>query len=231
MKWVGGGDASFKDCMEEASGPFRVRGGGSNSRPSHCERDALPAELPPHDLSILARRKITVPEHIPASLRRRPSQHPIDDGANISIVHRRMSRHGNRAPDAGTTLLNLLRKQNPSPSIPLVLLSHLLKRRPNELPINRMASHTSISPSDREPTRRRIGSMSGANNPKPSSHNQPTHHRPKTTTTKTQPHCPAFGFPGCTCVELLTGAGACCSNGFEVTDESGTAPDVTSASG
>jgi hypothetical protein len=22
-------------------------GGGSNSRPSHCERDALPAELPP----------------------------------------------------------------------------------------------------------------------------------------------------------------------------------------
>src|SRR5664280_765712 len=24
------------------------RGGGSNSRPSHCERDALPAELPPH---------------------------------------------------------------------------------------------------------------------------------------------------------------------------------------
>ena len=23
-------------------------GGGSNSRPSHCERDALPAELPPH---------------------------------------------------------------------------------------------------------------------------------------------------------------------------------------
>src|SRR4051794_21013949 len=25
------------------------RGGGSNSRPSHCERDALPAELPPHN--------------------------------------------------------------------------------------------------------------------------------------------------------------------------------------
>ena len=24
------------------------RGGGSNSRPSHCERDDLPAELPPH---------------------------------------------------------------------------------------------------------------------------------------------------------------------------------------
>src|SRR5690242_24223 len=24
-------------------------GGGSNSRPSHCERDALPAELPPHE--------------------------------------------------------------------------------------------------------------------------------------------------------------------------------------
>ena len=29
-------------------------GGGSNSRPSHCERDALPAELPPHKHAILA---------------------------------------------------------------------------------------------------------------------------------------------------------------------------------
>ena len=33
-------------------GPYFIatwwRGGGSNSRPSHCERDALPAELPPH---------------------------------------------------------------------------------------------------------------------------------------------------------------------------------------
>src|SRR5688572_23116034 len=25
-------------------------GWGSNPRPSHCERDALPAELPPHDV-------------------------------------------------------------------------------------------------------------------------------------------------------------------------------------
>ena len=30
------------------------RGGGSNSRPSHCERDALPAELPPQRLRSLA---------------------------------------------------------------------------------------------------------------------------------------------------------------------------------
>ena len=29
-------------------------GGGSNSRPSHCERDALPAELPPRKNGILA---------------------------------------------------------------------------------------------------------------------------------------------------------------------------------
>jgi hypothetical protein len=27
-------------------------GGGSNSRPSHCERDALPAELPPHGVRL-----------------------------------------------------------------------------------------------------------------------------------------------------------------------------------
>src|SRR6266702_1833663 len=203
-------------------------GGGSNSRPSHCERDALPAELPPHDLPILARRKITVPEHKTASLRRRPSQHPINDGTNISIVHRGMSGHGNRAPDAGATILNLLRKQSPSPSIPLVLLSNLLKRRPNELPINRMTAHTSIRPSDREPTRRRIGCMGGVKN---TSRNQNTHQRPEANTKPNPPHCPAFGVPACTCVESLTGAGACCSNGFEVTDESGTAPDVTSASG
>ena len=29
------------------------RGGGSNSRPLHCERSALPAELPPHEAQIL----------------------------------------------------------------------------------------------------------------------------------------------------------------------------------
>jgi hypothetical protein len=33
----------YKDFLK-----FWWRGGGSNSRPSHCERDALPAELPPH---------------------------------------------------------------------------------------------------------------------------------------------------------------------------------------
>ncbi|GAT99801.1 hypothetical protein BSLA_01f0073 [Burkholderia stabilis] len=39
-----------------ATEPFEFRwwsGGGSNSRPSHCERDALPAELPPHQSSII----------------------------------------------------------------------------------------------------------------------------------------------------------------------------------
>ncbi|SEH41258.1 hypothetical protein SAMN05192544_1001317 [Paraburkholderia hospita] len=30
MKWVGGGDASFEDCMKETSGPFQVRGGPLN---------------------------------------------------------------------------------------------------------------------------------------------------------------------------------------------------------
>jgi hypothetical protein len=34
--------------MANASELAWWRGGGSNSRPSHCERDALPAELPPH---------------------------------------------------------------------------------------------------------------------------------------------------------------------------------------
>src|SRR5690606_17570989 len=34
-------------CRLAASGIW-WSGGGSNSRPSHCERDALPAELPPH---------------------------------------------------------------------------------------------------------------------------------------------------------------------------------------
>lgn len=39
-----------------AIGPFGFRwwsGGGSNSRPSHCERDALPAELPPQQSTII----------------------------------------------------------------------------------------------------------------------------------------------------------------------------------
>lgn len=155
--------AGFRDSLGQPWICFWWSGGGSNSRPSHCERDALPAELPPHDQTILARRKITVPDQTPGSLRssRRPSQHPIHDGPNISIIHRRMRGHGNRAPNAGTTILHFPSKQSPSPSIPLVPLRHLLKRRPDKLPINRMASHTSISPSDGRPTRRRIGSMRG----------------------------------------------------------------------
>ena len=39
--------------MANASESKWWRGGGSNSRPSHCERDALPAELPPHESQIL----------------------------------------------------------------------------------------------------------------------------------------------------------------------------------
>ena len=35
---------------------FWWSGGGSNSRPSHCERDALPAELPPQRRKIIAWR-------------------------------------------------------------------------------------------------------------------------------------------------------------------------------
>jgi hypothetical protein len=34
-------------------GPFQWSGGGSNSRPLHCERSALPTELPPQVVMIL----------------------------------------------------------------------------------------------------------------------------------------------------------------------------------
>ena len=36
-------------------------GGGSNSRPSHCERDALPAELPPHEAAKYTERTRRMP--------------------------------------------------------------------------------------------------------------------------------------------------------------------------
>ncbi|CDI04031.1 hypothetical protein BN873_790012 [Candidatus Competibacter denitrificans Run_A_D11] len=35
-------------CTYQASQRGWWSGRGSNPRPSHCERDALPAELPPH---------------------------------------------------------------------------------------------------------------------------------------------------------------------------------------
>ena len=43
-------------CSAFSTGIVWWRRGGSNSRPSHCERDALPAELRPHRLRILAGR-------------------------------------------------------------------------------------------------------------------------------------------------------------------------------
>ncbi len=50
---------AFLDFLELPGFPWTVgwwRGGGSNSRPSHCERDALPAELPPHCTGSLAKQ-------------------------------------------------------------------------------------------------------------------------------------------------------------------------------
>src|SRR5690606_12657505 len=44
-------------------------GGGSNSRPLHCERSALPAELPPHEgrgvyMAVARDAKRDVPAHV-----------------------------------------------------------------------------------------------------------------------------------------------------------------------
>ena len=41
-------NASSWDALGHPGIDIWWSGGGSNSRPSHCERDALPAELPPH---------------------------------------------------------------------------------------------------------------------------------------------------------------------------------------
>ena len=38
----------YKRALKTKALLYWWSGGGSNSRPSHCERDALPAELPPH---------------------------------------------------------------------------------------------------------------------------------------------------------------------------------------
>jgi hypothetical protein len=47
-----------KACKLQAKN-FWWRRGGSNSRPSHCERDALPAELLPHaKISVMGNRII-----------------------------------------------------------------------------------------------------------------------------------------------------------------------------
>lgn len=51
--------AKEKGLAEQGLGNVWWRGGGSNSRPSHCERDALPAELPPHDDSYCSRGRET----------------------------------------------------------------------------------------------------------------------------------------------------------------------------
>ena len=40
--------------LEDVEGKNWCSRGGSNSRPSHCERDALPAELRPHDAEYAA---------------------------------------------------------------------------------------------------------------------------------------------------------------------------------
>jgi hypothetical protein len=56
LVWVGWKVGTGQNVWEPARNLNRWwRGGGSNSRPPHCERGALPAELPPHAAQILTR--------------------------------------------------------------------------------------------------------------------------------------------------------------------------------
>ncbi len=115
-----------------------------------------------------------------------------------------MGGHRNHPPHPSPALLNLPDQLGLSLRIPFVLSSDLLKRRPNQLPIHRMTPHTGIAISNTLPTRRisskRIGTC-----------DRPDHqNNTKGKTPNPHPHGDvAFGFPGCTEFELLTGAGLC----------------------
>jgi len=72
-----------------------------------------------------------------------------------------MRRHGNSPPNTGPSIPNLLRQFQRSLRIPLVLPGDLQKRRPDQLPINRMTPHTSISLRHSQPLRRISGKPRG----------------------------------------------------------------------
>src|SRR3954469_19595729 len=68
-------------------------GRGSNPRPSHCERDALPAELPPH-----AKRPI-IPEHRPLPpIRGHVLQDAGTPPTDVSLAHSDNGANMNNRP-------------------------------------------------------------------------------------------------------------------------------------
>src|SRR5262249_36020487 len=79
---------------------FWWRRGGSNSRPSHCERDALPAELRPHFLE--ARAEFYNGRTQSDNVRRR-LRPPAGGGPSVLRIHERLfpnyhSVYGNQTP-------------------------------------------------------------------------------------------------------------------------------------
>lgn len=134
-----------------------------------------------------------------------------------------MRRHGDSAPNPGPTVAHLLLELDLRSSIALVLHSDILERRPDELAIHSMASHARISLSDLHPIRHSSESRRSDPSKNPSSH------YPRNNTTNKPHHHKAPGFPGFVAEELVTGAGAWCSIGFELTPASGTAPTVGSS--
>src|SRR5258706_1294899 len=217
-------------CLES----FWWSGGGSNSRPSHCERDALPAELPPqrsNDSSTGFFRFARPPRSATNSLRRRAREHPVDDRTDVRVAHRRMRRHRNRAPDAGAAVLHLLRQFRGRLRIALVLPGNLLERRPDELAVDRVTPHARIASGDAEAARRVGGERSRRHRDRCAQAQPNARGRHAALHTNRHRHWPTFGLPGCTDFEFVTGAGVCVSSGREVTDESGTAPVVASGDG
>src|SRR5471032_696793 len=206
------------------------RGGGSNSRPSHCERDALPAELPPQRFLILAQpqHRLTRPQSAlrHTLFRRRTRENPANNGLDIRPVHRSMRRHRQDTPHAAATVPHLGFKPRLRLHITFVLPRDLLKRRSNQLAIHRVTSHAGILARDvhsiggRKSGRcvgcERTLARRGRNRHCEHGHAKPPLH-----------FAAGAGLPGCTS-EFLTGA--CPSSGFELTDESGTAPTVGSLS-
>lgn len=139
---------------------------------------------------------------------------------NIGGAHPGVRGHRNSPPNPSSTVPHLLLQLDLGRSIALVLRSDILERRPNKLAIHRMATHARISLSHLQPIRH--GSKSRRSEPKTS----PSNDDPGNKNTNKTPHHNAPAFPGRVAEEFVTGAGAWCSIGCEVTPESGTAPTV-----
>lgn len=131
-----------------------------------------------------------------------------------------MRGHRNSPPNPSPTVPHLLLQLGLRGGIALVLRSDILERGSNKLAIHRMAPHASISLSHLQPIRDSSKSRRSDSKTRPSNH-----HRRNKTTNKTSHHI-APAFPGRVAEEFVTGAGAWCSIGCEVTPESGTAPTV-----